>query len=218
MIDFRSSITWPLRHRVTQCTTGDRLTNLWLGFRFHDLALWMAGPLLLRLALLIFFSFSSQAAQVYWSSPAAGTVFGPGDTLIANWTANSTSSKVSKNSTTVFRLCETDFQGPQNGSATSCGEVVTPLIQQSAGSYIASLQVSVFESTLLLPFCNANRLMLSISSAVPNVTNKVGVYLEMNDASGLESISPNFSLSRTTIFCSHFSIPRSDDTQLYPGF
>ncbi|KAF9654265.1 hypothetical protein BDM02DRAFT_64555 [Thelephora ganbajun] len=131
----------------------------------------MAGPQLLHLALLMLFSsFSSQAAQVSWSSPAAGTVFGPGDTLIASWTANSTT-KVSKNSTTAFRLCETDYPGLQNGT-TSCGESVTPLIQQSAGSYITSF-------------------------ALPNVTNKIGVYLEMNDSSGHKSISPNFSLSST---------------------
>ena len=178
----------------------------------------MAGPLLLHLALLIFFPFSSQAAQVYWSSPTAGTVFGPGDTLIASWTVNSTSSKVSKNSTAVFRLCETDFQGSQSGSTTSCGESVTPLIQQNAGSYIASLQVAVLKSTPLLAFYDANRSILSIFSAVPNVADRVGVYLEMNDASGLESISPNFLFSRTTTFCSHSCISRSDVTQLHPGF
>lgn len=155
----------------------------------------MAGPLLLHLALLIVFSFSSQAAQVLWSSPAAGTVFGPGDTLIVSWTANSTT-KVSKNSTTAFRLCEIDSQGSQN-ETTSCGEPVTPLIQQNAGSYTTSLQVAVIRSTLLLPSSNSYR---SVSSALPNVTNKFGAYLEMNDTSGRKSISPNFSLSRTVNF------------------
>jgi len=158
----------------------------------------MAGPLLLHVALLlsIFPSFSSQAAQVYWSSPAAGAVFGPGDTLIANWTANSTpsSSKASKNSTTVFRLCETVSEGSQNGTSPSCGEPVTPLIQQSAGSYITSLQVAVFGST------PCGSVDCSVFSAVPNVTDKVGVYLEMDDASGRTSISPNFSFSRTANF------------------
>jgi len=123
-----------------------------------------------------FFSLSSQAAQVHWSSPAAGTVFGPGDTLIVSWTANSTSSsKTLKNHTTVFRLCETDSQGSQNGTTVSCGESVTPLIQQSAGSYITSF-------------------------TVPNVTNEMGVYLEMNGTSGLESISPDFLFSRMAPF------------------
>lgn len=157
----------------------------------------MAGPphLLFRFALLITFSsfsLSSQAAQVFWSSPTAGTVFGPGDTLIANWTTNSTTTaKGSKNSTTVFRLCETNFQDLQNGT-TSCGEVVTPLIQQGAGSYITTLQVDIIHYFILLG--DANR---SKCSALPNVTNKVGVYLEMDDSSGRKSISPNFSLSRT---------------------
>lgn len=116
----------------------------WLDF--PDLILWMAGPQqsLPHLALLILFSsfsLSSQAAQVFWSSPTAGTVFGPGDTLIASWTANSTTTKGQKNSTAAFRLCETGFRDLQNGT-TSCGEVVAPLIQQSAGSYITTLQVS----------------------------------------------------------------------------
>jgi len=147
--------------RVSPCVTspppthslsGNRLTNLW---PIHDLALWMAGPLLLHLALLTFFSFSSQAAQVSWSSPAAGTVFGPGDTLIVSWTANSTT-KVSKNSTTVFRLCETGMQVLQNGT-TSCGESVTPLIQQSAGSYTTSLQVAILDHPYI-----SRRMMLTV--------------------------------------------------------
>jgi hypothetical protein len=153
----------------------------------------MAGPLLLHLALLTSFSSLSQAAQVSWSSPAAGVVFGPGDTLIASWTANST--KVSKNSTTAFRLCEADSQGPQNGT-TDCGETVTPLIQQSAGSYITTLQVTVL-IILPLALCDPHR---SRSSALPNVTNKVGLYLEMSGPSGQTSMSPKFSLSRTVFF------------------
>ena len=156
----------------------------------HDTALWMAGPLLLHLALLISFASLSQAAQVSWSSPAAGTIFGPGDTLIASWTANST--RVSKNSTAAFRLCESGFQSPQNGT-TSCGEPVAPLIQQSAGSYITSLQVAIL-ITLSLMSCDA---YCSRFSTLPNVTDKVEFYLEMNDTSGQKSISPNFSLSRT---------------------
>ena len=159
----------------------------------------MAGPLLLHLALLTSSAFLSQAAQISWSSPAAGTVFGPGDTLIASWTANST--KVSKNSTTAFRLCESDFQGPQNGT-TSCGEPVTPLIQQSAGSYITSLQVATL-ITLLPALCDAHS---SRFSALPNVTNDIGFYLEMNDTSGLKSISPNFSLSRTVNLLSSLAL------------
>lgn len=34
-------------------------------------------------------------------------------------------------------------------------------------------------------------------SALPNVTNRIGLYLEMDDSSGLKSTSPDFSLSRT---------------------
>ena len=113
---------------------------------FHNLALRMAGPqqLLLHLTLLISFTsfpISSLAAHVSWSSPAADAVFGPGDTLIASWMANSTTTtKGSKNSTTAFRLCELDFQDSSNGTM-GCGEAVTPLIQQSAGSYTTTLQV-----------------------------------------------------------------------------
>ncbi|KAF9787035.1 hypothetical protein BJ322DRAFT_697293 [Thelephora terrestris] len=134
----------------------------------------MAGPqqLLLHLTVLITFAFSSLAAHVSWSSPAAGAVFGPGDTLTASWTANSTTNtKGSKNSTAAFRLCEAGSQVSSNGT-TGCGTAVTPLIQQSAGSYTTTF-------------------------ALPNVTNNVGMYLEMDDASGLKSISPNFSLSPT---------------------
>ena len=123
----------------------------------------MAGPqqLLFRLGLLILLPFPlSQAAQVFWSSPAAGTVFGPGDTLIASWTADSTTmTKGPKNSTAAFRLCETDFQGLGNGTA-SCGEAVTPLIQQSAGSFITTLQVS---NTRHLSCCE----MLTLCNTVP---------------------------------------------------
>ena len=167
----------------------------------------MAGPLLLHLAPLTLFTLSSQAAQISWSTPAAGAVFGPGDTLIASWTANST--KASKNSTAAFRLCETEFQDLQNGTA-SCGELVTPLIQQSAGSYNTSLQVAVLIA-LLLALWNAHR---SMFSALPDVVNKTGFYLEMDDASGQKSISPNFSLSRTansfTSLTLHVLTARSD--------
>jgi len=159
----------------------------------HDITLWMAGPLLLHLVPLTLFAFSSQAAQISWSTPAAGTVFGPGDTLIASWTSNST--KISKNSTTAFRLCETEFQDVQNGT-TSCGELVMPLIQQSAGSYNTSLQVAF----LVTLFVVLRDIHYSRFSALPDVVNKTGFYLEMNDASGQKSISPNFSLSRTANF------------------
>ena len=159
----------------------------------------MAGPLLLHLTLLISFTPLSQAAQITWSSPATGAIFGPGDTLIANWTANST--RVSKNSTTAFRLCETEFQGLQNGT-TSCGEPVAPLIQQSAGSYITSLQVATLANLLLASY-DAHR---SRFSALPNVTDNIGFYLEMNDTSGRKSISPNFSLSRTVNFSCSFTL------------
>ena len=153
----------------------------------------MAGPLLLHLVPLTLFAFSSQAAQISWSTPAAGTVFGPGDTLIASWTSNST--KVSKNSTAAFRLCETEFQDVQN-ETTSCGELVMPLIQQSAGSYNTSLQVALLV-TLFVALCDV---YYSRFSALPDVVNKIGFYLEMNDALGQKSISPNFSLSRTANF------------------
>ena len=106
----------------------------------------MAGPQQLSLHLILLvslssFFFSSQAARVFWSSPAAGTVFGPGDALIASWTTNSTTSKGSKNSTAAFRLCEKEFQESLNESVR-CGVAITPLIQQTAGSYSTTLQVS----------------------------------------------------------------------------
>ena len=171
----------------------------------------MAGPLLLHLVPLTLFAFSSQAAQISWSTPAAGTVFGPGDTLIASWTSNST--KVSRNSTTAFRLCETEFQGLQNGT-TSCGELVVPLIHQIAGSYNTSLQVALPIALLPTPY-DAHR---SRFSALPDVVNKTGLYLEMNDASGQKSISPNFLLSRTSLFLSLPHTPHPDGTQPHPGF
>jgi hypothetical protein len=77
-----------------------------------------------------------EAANVSWASPLAGAVYGPGDTILAQW----------KNDTVIaspsFRLCEANTTGLINGNV-SCGSAVSPLVQKSAGSYFISVQVSL---------------------------------------------------------------------------
>jgi hypothetical protein len=88
----------------------------------------------LQLALFLFLPVIVTAGNVTWTSPSANEVFGPGDTMIARWT-----SQVPIR-TPNFRLCESNASIVVNGGA-SCGSSVSPLVQQSAGSYFISLYI-----------------------------------------------------------------------------
>jgi hypothetical protein len=70
---------------------------------------------------------SSNSSSISWIKPGSGDIFGPGDTLAAEWT---TDDKVVSPS---FQLCSDD----------GCGEAVWPDVQQSNGSYSVSVYVTI---------------------------------------------------------------------------
>ncbi|KIK65960.1 hypothetical protein GYMLUDRAFT_239634 [Collybiopsis luxurians FD-317 M1] len=127
---------------------------------------WLLSTAILALA-------SDENPQVQWISPSAGDVYGSGDSILAKWIADT--AVVSP----AFRLCpgqpqssfgsRSENQG-DDGSGETCGNKVYPTVQQSAGTYSASL-------------------------AVPNTTEVRQWFLEMSDDFANTWSSSSFSIS-----------------------
>ncbi len=124
-----------------------------------------------------------RAANVTWSSPSAGDVYGPGAYILGEWTTDTPIASPS------FQLCVADANST-DASATdpSCGTAVQPTMQQDpdTGSYQITLYV------LISRFLHAATHLRN--STAPNITQNSDYYLAMLDTAGDIFLSPTFTL------------------------
>ena len=89
---------------------------------------------LLPLSIFLFLTHSKGVSGniITWSSPSYGDVFGPGETILGNWT-----SSLGEMASHKLRLCLANDGSRSN--IDGCGSHITPTIQRFAGSYITML-------------------------------------------------------------------------------
>ena len=90
------------------------------------------GSLLGLLPSLVNLASNVRADGVTWISPAAGDVYNSGDTIVGQWTSNSSFSSPS------FSLCTSSSSGG-DGSSAECGSAVWPLVETNGDTKMVHL-------------------------------------------------------------------------------
>ncbi|KAF7799801.1 hypothetical protein EIP86_011043 [Pleurotus ostreatoroseus] len=83
-----------------------------------------------------------RAANITWSSPSVGDVYGPGALILGEWLSDVPLQSPS------FQLCAADTDG-EDGDSDSCGASIQPALQQdpNSGSYQVTLTPSATPSS-----------------------------------------------------------------------
>ena len=106
---------------------------------------------------------ASKSLDVVWLSPPVGTVFNPGDTIIAKWTSSSVLISPDFKLWTVARDTQRisysdlmDRGGEKEGGvgeSENCGMAIWPQVKQTEDGYMAAMYVSYIPN-LMAQFTN----------------------------------------------------------------